>query len=154
MTVSLRLDRNNRSLRHGSTTASRGSAARVAVRSASTLNLMKVPALRIEVNGELVAVAGAPGLSMLSGQVAFGATGRNRVIDTSGIMFNVMGLALNGPQPKQLTWPNGLELKVGDKVTFEIVEASDPTPPGKVLATPSSSELAREAAKQKKGGSQ
>ncbi len=115
---------------------------------------MKVPALRIEVNGELVAVAGAPDLSMLSGQVAFGATGPNRIIDTSSIMFNVMGLALNGPQPRQLTWANGLELKVGDRVTFEIVEVSDPTPAGKVLATPSSAELAREAAKQKRGGSQ
>ena len=113
---------------------------------------MKVPELRIEVNGELIAVAGAPDLSMLSGQVAFGATGPNRIIDTSGIMFNVMGLALNGTQPRQLTWANGLELKVGDRVTFEIVEVSDPTSPGKVLATPSSSELAQEAAKQKKGG--
>jgi len=119
-----------------------------------TLNLMKVPALRIEVNGELVAVAGAPDLSMLSGQVAFAASGPNRVIDTASIMFNVMGLALSGPQPRQLTWANGLELKVGDRVTFEFVEVSDPTPPGKVLATPSSSELAREAAKQKKVGSQ
>lgn len=118
------------------------------------LDLMKVPALRIEVNGELVAVAGAPDLSMLSGQVAFGAAGPNSIIDTSSIVFNVMGLALNGTQPRQLTWANGLELKVGDRVTFEIVEMSDPSPPGKVLATPSSAELAREAAKQKRGGSQ
>jgi hypothetical protein len=115
------------------------------------LDLMKVPALRIEVNGELIAVAGAPDLSMLSGQVAFGAAGPNRIIDTSSIMFNVMGLALNGPQPRQLTWANGLELKVGDRVTFGIVEVSDPTPAGKVLATPSSAGLAREAAKQTRG---
>jgi hypothetical protein len=115
---------------------------------------MKVPALRIEVNGELVAIAGAPDLSMLSGQVAFGATGPNRIIDTSSILFNVMGLALNGTQPRQLTWASGLELKVGDKVTFEIVETADPSPPGKVFATPSSVELAREAAKKKSDGSQ
>ena len=57
---------------------------------------MNVPALRIEVNGELVAVAGAPDLSMLSGQVAFGATGPNRIVDTSSILFNVTGLSLNG----------------------------------------------------------
>jgi hypothetical protein len=115
---------------------------------------MKVPALRIEVNGELIAVAGAPNLSMLSGQVAFGASGPNRVIDTSSILLNVMGLALNGTQPCQLTWGNGLALKVGDKVTIEIVEVSDPNPPGRVLATPSSAELAREAAKQESGGQQ
>jgi len=89
---------------------------------------------------------------MLSGQVVFCATGPNRVIDTSGIMFNVMGLTLDGPQPRQLTWANGLELKVGDRVTFEFVEVSNPSPPGKVLATPSSAELAQEAAKQKSGG--
>jgi hypothetical protein len=112
---------------------------------------MKAPALRIEVNCELVAVAGAPDLSMLSGQVAFGAAGPNRIIDTSSIMFNVMGLALSGAQSLQLTWANELELKVGDRVTFEV---SDFTPPGKVLATPSSAELAPEAAKQKRGGSQ
>jgi hypothetical protein len=69
---------------------------------------MEVPALRIEVNGELVAVAGAPDLSMLSGQVAFGATGPNRIIDTSSIVFNVMGLAINRTQPRQLTWASGL----------------------------------------------
>ena len=115
---------------------------------------MKVPALRIEVNGELVAVAGAPGLSMLSGQVAFGAAGPNRIIDTSSVVFNVMGLALGGQQPRQLTWANGLQLKVGDKVTFEIVEVSEPSPPGEVLATPSSAELAREAAKQTRGRTQ
>lgn len=115
---------------------------------------MKVPALRIEVNGELVAVAGAPDLSILSGQVAFGATGPNRIIDTSSTVFSVMGLAINGPQPRQLTWANGLELKVGDRVTFELVEVSDPSPPEKVLATPSSAELAREAAKKKRGRSQ
>ncbi|ALT78961.1 hypothetical protein [Paucibacter sp. KCTC 42545] len=115
---------------------------------------MKIPALRIEVNGELIAVAGAPDLSMLSGQVAFGAPGPNRMIDASCIIFNVMGLALKGAQPRQLTWANGLDLKVGDRVTFELVEVSDPSPPGKILATPSSVELARDAAKQSSGGSQ
>ena len=114
---------------------------------------MKVPALRVEVNGELITVAGAPDLSMLSGQVAFGATGPKRVIDTSSIIFNVMGLELNGAQPRQLSWANGLELRVGDRVTFEIVEVSEPSPPGKVLVTPSSAELAREAAKRKRDDS-
>ena len=113
---------------------------------------MKVPALRIEVNGEFVAVAGAPDLSVLTGQVAFGATGPNRNIDTSSTRLSVMGLALNGPQARQLTWANGLELKVGDRVTFELVEVSDPSPPDNVLATPSTAELAREAVKKRGKG--
>lgn len=42
-----------------------------------------------------------------------------------------MGLALHGKQPRQLTWAKGLELEVGNKVTFEIVEVSETSPPGK-----------------------
>jgi hypothetical protein len=44
---------------------------------------MKIPALRIEVNGELVALAGAEGLDILSGQVAFGAS------ETGGIEVSI-----------------------------------------------------------------
>ncbi|MBI5275903.1 MAG: hypothetical protein HY854_05530 [Burkholderiales bacterium] len=106
---------------------------------------MKVPALRIEINDELVAIAGAPGLSLLSGQVGYGAS--NKPIDASSAMFLVMGLDVHGSQPRQLTWANGVQLKLGDRVTFELVEVTEPSPPSKVLATPSSAELEQEAMK-------
>lgn len=110
---------------------------------------MKIPALRVEVNGELVAIAGAEDLSILTGQVAFGA-GKDRAINVSQIMFSVMGLAVHGPDPRQLTWGNDVQLKLGDRVTFEITEVEQPTPPQVVLRTPGSAELAAAAAAEKK----
>jgi hypothetical protein len=110
---------------------------------------MKIPAFRIEVNGELVAVAGAPELSLLTGQVAFGA-GPNRTIDMSGLMLSVMGLDMNDQQPRQLTWANEVQLKLGDRVTFEIAEVAEADLPGKILKTPSSAELAESARDEKR----
>lgn len=106
---------------------------------------MTVPALRIEVNGELIAVAGAEDLSLLSGSIGFGA-GKDQTIKASGIMFGVMGLAVNCPQPRQLTWGKNVKLKIGDRVTFELVEVEDPSLPDQTLCSPSSSELAAKAA--------
>src|SRR5437870_2452181 len=105
---------------------------------------MKIPALRVEVNGELVAIAGAEDLSVLSGQVSFGA-GPNRAIDVSHVMLSVMGLAVHGPHPRQLTWGNDVQLKLGDKVTFKITEVDQPSPPNKILRSPSTEELAEAA---------
>jgi hypothetical protein len=113
---------------------------------------MKIPALRVEVNGELVAIAGAEGLSVLSGQVSFGA-GPNRAIDVSHVMFSLMGLAVHGPQPRQFTWGNDVQLKLGDKVTFQITEVDQPSPPNKILRSPSIEELAEAAEVEKRGGS-
>lgn len=110
---------------------------------------MKVPALRVEVNGELVAIAGAEGLSLLTGQVAFGA-GPSSTIDREAVMFSVMGLALGGTQPSQLSWASDVRLKLGDKVTFQVVEVEHPSPPSKVLRTPSPTDLAAAAAAEKK----
>ena len=110
---------------------------------------MKIPALRVEVNGELVATAGAEDLSILIGQVGF-AAGKDRAINVSQIVFNVMGLAVHGPQPRQLTWGTGVQLKLGDRVTFEITEVEQPSLPQSVLRTPSSAELAAVAAAEKK----
>lgn len=110
---------------------------------------MKIPALRVEVNGELVAIAGAEDLSILTGLVAFGA-GKDRAINTGQVMFSVMGLAVHGPQPRQLTWGNDVQLKLGDRVTFEITEIEQPSPPQAVVRTPSSAELAAAAEKKQK----
>lgn len=109
---------------------------------------MMIPALRIEINGELVAIAGAEDLSILTGQVGFGA-GKDRTINTSQVMLSVMGLAVQGPKPRQLTWANGVQLKLGDRVTFEFTEVEQPSPPHQVLRTPSSTELAAAAAAEK-----
>jgi hypothetical protein len=110
---------------------------------------MKFPALRVEVNGKLVAIAGDDGLSILTGQVSFGA-GPNRDIDVSQVMLRVIGLAAQAPQPRQLTWANDVQLKLGDRVTFEIVEVEQPSPPDQVLRSPSYTELAATTASEKK----
>jgi hypothetical protein len=102
---------------------------------------MKIPALRVEVNGELIAVAGGENISNLMGTVGFGA-GQNLNITTSDTFFMVMGLAVNCPQPQQLTWGNGTKLKLGDRVTFEIVEVELPSPPDQILNSPSPAQLA------------
>jgi hypothetical protein len=60
-----------------------------------------------------------------------------------------MGLAVHGPQPRQLTWGRDVQLKLGDRVTFEITEVEQPSPPQAVLRTPSSAELAAAAAAEK-----
>jgi len=111
--------------------------------------MMKIPALRVEVNGELVAIAGAEDLSILTGQVGFGA-GKDRSINVSQVVFSVIGLAVQGPQPRQLTWGTDVELKLGDRVTFEITEIEQPSPPQAVVRTPSSAELTAAAAAEKK----
>jgi hypothetical protein len=110
---------------------------------------MSIPALRIEVNGELIAVAGAEDLSLLMGTVGFGAD-KGENLDASKIMLSVMGLAVNRPQPQRLTWGKSVKLKVGDRVAFELVEVDNPTPPDEILGSPSPAELAREANHQKK----
>jgi hypothetical protein len=105
---------------------------------------MKVPAIRVEVNGELVAIAGAEDLSLLSGSVGF-ASGKGETLAASTPVFSIMGLAVQGPQPRHLTWGNDVCLKLGDRVTFELVETENPTAPNQTLSTPSSDELAAQA---------
>ena len=73
---------------------------------------MKVPALRIEVNGEFVAIAGAPDLSMLSGQVAFGATGPNDgFVPTPGTMVDASAGTVSVP-------PQRYQVSTGNKLIF------------------------------------
>ncbi|MCX7221007.1 MAG: hypothetical protein NTY70_19375, partial [Burkholderiales bacterium] len=115
----------------------------------NTLDIMKIPALRVEINGELIVIAGAEDLSILTGQVGFGAD-KDQAINVNKVMFSVMGLAVHAPQPRQLTWGNDIKLKLGDRVTFEITEIEQPSLPQAVLHTPSSSELAAAATVKKK----
>jgi hypothetical protein len=111
---------------------------------------MKIPALRIEINGKQIAVAGAENLSLLSGQVALAAGSSGRGIDLGKIVFNVIGLDVAGTRPRQLTWGEGVQLKPGDRVTFEIVETESPTPPSDVRQTPTAGELASAALAEKR----
>jgi hypothetical protein len=105
---------------------------------------VKIPAIRVDVNGELVAIAGANGLSLLTGSVGLG-SGQGQKLDLSEIMFSVMGLNVHSAQPQQLTWGKGVKLQPGDRVTFEVVAVEQPSPPDRVLASPSSAQLAAEA---------
>ena len=109
---------------------------------------MKIPALRIEINGKQIAVAGAENLSLLSGQIGLG-SGSSKSIDAGKITFSVIGLELTGAQPRQLTWGDGVQLKPGDKVTFEVVETENPTPPSIARRTPSAEELGSGASAEK-----
>jgi hypothetical protein len=109
---------------------------------------MKVIALRVEVNGELVAIAGAENLSLLSGTVGLG-SGSTTAFDSTNIMFSVMGLDVGSRQPRQLTWAEGVQLKLGDKVSFQVVEVEHPSPPSKVLGSPNTKELAAAAEAEK-----
>ena len=110
---------------------------------------MKIPALRIEINGKQIAVAGAENLSLLSGQVALGA-GSSGSIDLGKIVFNVIGLGVAGTRPRQLTWGDGVQLKPGDKVTFEVVETEAPTLPSGARRTPNAEELPSAALAEKR----
>jgi hypothetical protein len=56
---------------------------------------MKIPVLRVEVNGQLVAIAGAENLDILSGQVGFGASPTGG-IEVSRVIFGVMGKTFPG----------------------------------------------------------
>lgn len=95
-------------------------------------------------NGELVTIAGASGLSLSTGTIGLGSVQGSK-IDPSEIMLSVMGLDVHSAQPQQLTWGNGIKLQLGDRVTFEVVEVEQPSPPDKVLASPSSAQLSAEA---------
>ena len=109
---------------------------------------MKIPALRIEINGKQVAVAGAEGLSILSGHMGL-AAGSPGSVDLESIVFSVMGLNIASNPPQQLTWLDGTLLKPGDKVTFEVVETESPTPPSNVRRTPTTEQLTAAALTEK-----
>ena len=105
---------------------------------------MTIPALRIKVNGQLVAIAGGENLSLLTATIGLG-SGANKYIAAGSVMFGVMGLDLHSSQPKQLNWGSEIKLKVGDQVTIEIVQVEQTSPPDKVLSSPSSAQLHAEA---------
>jgi hypothetical protein len=114
---------------------------------------MKVPAIRIEISGEPKVIAGAQDLAILGADLSISASGPNQNIDCANPVFRllVMGLAIHTPQPRQLTWLNGTQLRPGDRVVMEIVEVDEPTPPEQELSSPSSEQLAA-ASKRERGG--
>ncbi len=104
---------------------------------------MTVPALRIKVNGHLIATAGAENLSLLTATIGLG-SGAEKYIEAGSVVFGVMGLDLHSSQPKQLNWGSEIKLREGDVVTIEIVRVEKTTPPDKVLSSPSSTQLRAE----------
>lgn len=106
---------------------------------------MRNPALRIEINGERIAEAGAEGLSLLTGQVGLG-VGASGALEAGHLMFSAMGLAVSGPTPRRFTRGHGIELTPGDRGVFQVIETENPSPPSKVMGTPSAAQLASPAA--------
>jgi hypothetical protein len=107
---------------------------------------MTIPAIRVELNGQLVTIAGAEGLAMLTTTFGLGAAKGNH-IDPTKVLFNVMGLDIHGKPPRQLTWGSNLALRPGDRVTLEIVQVDQPSFPDQVLVTPSAEQLKAEASR-------
>ncbi len=109
---------------------------------------MTISAIRVEVNSQLVAVAGAEGLSMLTASLGLG-SGKGSHIDPMNVLFSVMGVDVHSKQPRQLSWCDGLTLRPGDRVTLEVVQVEQPTAPDQVLTTPSTEQLKAEAKRHK-----
>lgn len=111
-------------------------------------------AIEVEVNGKRIAVAGAGDLALLSASIGAGVGPEKRTLqaDIDPFHLTVMGLTSGlTARIENLTWINCLPLRVGDLVTFRIVQAEQPDPPAQVLSTPSSQELAAAAAKERSG---
>jgi hypothetical protein len=115
---------------------------------------MDTLAIEVELNGKRLVVAGAEDLALLSAQIGAGAGSTNDTIRVgTDVHLTVMGLTSpkSSSRVANLTWINGLSLKMGDSVTFRIVQVSQPDPPATVLRTPTSQELAAVAEKEPSG---
>ena len=115
---------------------------------------MPVLALEIEVNGKRLTVAGAKDLALLSAQIAAGVGGHGGSIQAdSAVHLSVMGLTSPKPSSRManLSWINGLALQQGDSVTFRVVQVEQPDAPAEVIRTPTATELAAVAEKERSG---
>ena len=90
-------------------------------------------ALRITVNGRSRAVAGAEDLSVLAANITLvgplGARTVRKKRDAPDMMLHVGGLTARAgnKSDEHLDWLNLRKMKVGDKVTVEIIETSKTT---------------------------
>jgi hypothetical protein len=115
---------------------------------------MKVLAIEIHLNGKLLAVAGAKNLALLSAHIGAGVGPEKRSLHVEdAFQLTAMGLtsSVPGSRMANLTWINGQVLKVGDSVTFRIVQVEQADPPAQILRTPTSEELAAAAEKERLG---
>jgi hypothetical protein len=113
---------------------------------------MTVLAIEVEVNGARLLVAGAKDLALLSAQISAGVGAENTTIGVdTDVHLTVMGLtSLQSPSRiSNLTWISGLSLKLGDLITFRIVQVEQPDLPVDVFPTPTSEELAAAAEKER-----
>jgi hypothetical protein len=116
---------------------------------------MTVLAIEVELNGKRLSVAGAKDLALLSAQIAAGVGSENRTLQVDMDVFHLTAMGLTSPKSASrianLTWINGLPLKLGDSITFRIVQVEQPDPPAQVLRTPTTGELAAAAEKERSG---
>ena len=106
---------------------------------------MAILAIEIEVNGERLAVAGANNLSMLAAQVLAGVGAERRSLEVDD-HFRLLVTALTSPESTlpvaSPSWIKERTLRVGDTVTFRIVDVEQGDPPLEVLPVPTPDELA------------
>ena len=91
-------------------------------------------AIKVQINDNSTVVGGASDLSVLSGILTL--TGKlgnascpHRDDGTADFTFRLGGLTARGPgiEDEHLVWLEDNELKLGDKLTFEIVETNSPS---------------------------
>lgn len=96
-------------------------------------------ALRVQINDELPVIAGAHDLSVLTaGVTGMGTMGQSSQVlvhpeNDSLFFFDVSGLTDRPPgiENEHLYWLANRVMRVGDKVTIEVIETRLPAPPCK-----------------------
>jgi hypothetical protein len=115
-------------------------------------------AIEVELNGQRLTVAGANDLSVLTAHVsAVGLLGEETVEfrPTKGgpndVKLHVSGLTSRaGSRQAHIEWIPNVALKLGDAVTFRVVEVQKAAPPVESKRTPTTAELAAAAAEEKR----
>jgi len=96
---------------------------------------MTALAIEVEVNGKRIALAGANDLKWLAAGMGVGGGPEKRKLRAD---IDVFRLSVAGESSALaecagfLTWIDGLPLRIGDSVTFRIVQAEQPDPPALV----------------------
>ena len=112
-------------------------------------------AIEVELNGKRLVIPGAKDLALLTAQVAAGVGAEKRTlqVDLDNFRLHAMGMTSSESASPMvnLTWISSLPLKVGDSVTFRIVQVEQPDPPPHVFRSPTSRELAAAAEQERSG---
>jgi hypothetical protein len=116
---------------------------------------MTVLAIEVQVNGNRVVIAGGEDLAVLTASIGAGVGAEKRTLQVGVDQFLLTAMGLTSSRSAariaNLTWINGLPLKVGDSVTFRIVEVEQADPPPHIFRTPTSEELAAAVTQEQRG---